>query len=340
VLAADVEMIDIDGTHWANWFGLLVPPAVLSAPRWALLFVDASDPAKPRLVKAIDAGRGNLDPARVPFTGLGTAALGRLREELGVSAVVAIDVDAVPRICAEVEKHLSIDDDYVAQGLHVLRALKRWSGKGLWTEPHLIDLLPAPPAEALQRTFDLLVPDRSSLLAYVVEDDGSRLHASIIATKRKGQIDLVTTHLALADAIPERVLAQDWRTAYKRVLKTVADRMEKPSIGLFLERATFYRILTGPTDQLGRELNARNVIIDPAPAWLLGLLGGATVAAIAGRGARALAGMLPSSARKMASGLAQSASAAIRDSGAHPFSLLGFDPIELWMSVRHFYRQR
>ena len=47
-------------------------------------------------------------------------------------------------------------------------------------------------------------------------------------------------------------------------------------------------IITGPSDQLARELNAKRVVIDPAPAWLLGLLGGAAVAAMAGRaGARA-----------------------------------------------------
>ena len=64
------------------------------------------------------------------------------------------------------------------------------------------------------------------------------------------------------------------------------------------------RIVTGPPDQLGRELSARRVIIAPAPAWLLGLLGGATVAAVAARGARALAGLLPSATRDRASALA------------------------------------
>jgi hypothetical protein len=28
----------------------------------------------------------------------------------------------------------------------------------------------------------------------------------------------------------------------------------------------------------------------------------------------------------------------MKDSGAHPFALLGFDPIELWARLRHHYK--
>ena len=82
------------------------------------------------------------------------------------------------------------------------------------------------------------------------------------------------------------------------------------------------------------------MIIDPAPAWLLGLLGGATVAAVAQRGAMALASLLPQAARDRAHELADRARAAMKDSGANPFSLLGFDPIELWLTLRHYYKPR
>ena len=93
-----------------------------------------------------------------------------------------------------------------------------------------------------------------------------------------------------------------------------------------------------PMQQIGREINTRQVILDPAPAWLLGLLGSATMAAVAGRGARALARMLPRQARKVASNLANTAQSVMRESGAHPFALLGFDPIQLWDQVRALYQ--
>jgi hypothetical protein len=68
------------------------------------------------------------------------------------------------------------------------------------------------------------------------------------------------------------------------------------------------------------------------------LLGGASVAAVAGRGARALASFLPTAARERANAFAARAQTVMKESGAHPFGLLGFDPIELWASLKDFYR--
>jgi hypothetical protein len=198
--------------------------------------------------------------------------------------------------------------------------------------------LPAPSYEPLQRTFDLLVPDRSAMLAYVIEDDRSRIHASIVAVKAHGDITRAATHRAIDDVVPEAAFARDWDTGYRRVLDAVEERFAKPSIALFVERATLLRIVTGPSDQLARELTAKRVVIDPAPAWLLGLLGGAAVAAMAGRAAAAIANMLPQATRDRASALAHRARDVIKESGANPFALLGFDPIELWSQLQHHYR--
>jgi len=337
VLAADVEIVDIDGRHWANWLDLLVPPALShrasTPPSWATVFIDGDK----KVLHAVISGVGSVVPGEVPFAGTERAALIKLRRDLKVGAVIVLTTNALPELWAEVEGDLRLGDDIVAQGLTMLRALKRLNNVGVWSEPHLLDLLPTPPYEALQKTFDLLIPNKTALLAYIFEDDRSDVHASIVAVKMAGHIDLVTTHLAFEDALSGPDLARQWPSQRKRLLKLVADRFNKPSVGVFMDKAAYRRILTGPTDQLTRELSARNVIIDPAPAWLLGLLSGATAVAMAGRGAKALAKMLPASARKMASDLANSAQDVMRSSGASPFALLGFDPIELWLNVRHFY---
>ena len=60
--------------------------------------------------------------------------------------------------------------------------------------------------------------------------------------------------------------------------------------------------------------------------------------AMAGRAASALASMLPQSTRDRASALAGRARDVMMESGAHPFALLGFDPIELWSRLKHHYR--
>ena len=338
MLAADLVLSDVDARHWRHWWRLLVPPPLVDQPRWALAFVEGTPPQVIKLIIAGRDARGSIDPAEAPLPGTDARSLAAWCKRLGVAGAVVLETGVIAKIAADAERQLSLDQDLAAQGLVLLRAFKRHAGRGVWTEPHVLELLPTPSYESLQRTFDLLVPDDSALAAYVIDDDRKAVHASIIAVKRGGDIAVAATHRAIADRVAEATLARDWPTQYKRALAAIEARFARPSIAVFLERETFYRILTGPGDQLARELNARRVIIDPAPAWLLGLLGGATMAAFASRGARALASFLPQSARDKASALAQRAQTAMKESGTHPFALLGFDPIELWSSVKHFYR--
>jgi len=339
VLSREVVVTDIDPRHWAGWFGVVVPPGLRERPRWALAVLDGDPPRVERLIVAGHGARGAVDPAALPLP-VTAAGLRACARTLDVGAVVAIERRVIAELAAKVEPRLSIDLDPVAQGLVVLRALKQRSGRGIWTEPPLLDLLPAPGYDALQRSFDLLIPDDSALCAYLIADDRRSVESSIIAVKRRGDIAHVTTHAAIADRIGEAALARDWPTAYKKVVKAVGERLARPCLAVFLERATVDKIVVGPPDTLGRELNARRVVIDPAPAWLLGLLGSATVAAVAQRGAQALAKMLPQAARERAADLADRARTAMKESGAHPFALLGFDPIELWHALRHHYRPR
>ncbi|HEY0189612.1 MAG TPA: hypothetical protein VGC42_00725 [Kofleriaceae bacterium] len=329
MLSAELELADLDARHWKNWWRLVTPPRV--AARWALAVLDRG-----ALIQLIVSGEGQRP--LVPLPGTSDKALAAYAQTLGVAAVVVVERRLIAELSAEIEAALRVDQDYVAQGLIALRALKKHAGHGLWTEPPLLELLPTPGIEPLQRTFDLLIPDRSAIALYVIEDDRSRVHASIIATKAHGDITRAATHRAIADLVPEAGFARDWDKGYRRVVSAIEDRFGKPSLALFTERATLMKIVTGPSDQLAREVNARRVIIDPAPAWLLGLLGGAAVAAMAGRAATALASMLPQSTRDRASAFASRARVAIKDSGAHPFALLGFDPIELWSRLQQYYR--
>lgn len=334
MLSSELELTALDARHWKNWWRLLVPPRVLEQPAWALAILDEG-----RVIKLVVTGKGSIDPALAPLPGLGEKALAAWAKTLEVAAIVAIERRVIGELSAEIEGALRLEHDLVEQGLVALRALKRHAGRGLWTEPPLLDVLPAPTYEPLQRTFDLLVPDRSALVMYVIEDDRTRIHSSVIAVKDAGDITRAATHRAIADLVPEASLARDWDKGYKRVLSAVEDRFARPSIALFLERATLLRIITGPSDQLPRELNAKHVVVDPAPAWLLGLLGGAAVAAMAGRAATALANMLPQGARDRASAIATRARDVMKDSGADPFAMLGFDPLELWSRLKHHYRQ-
>lgn len=336
MLSPELELHDLDPRQWTNWWRLLVPPRVLAQPRWALAVVDDAH----HVIKLVIAGhdaRGAIDPELTPLPGLSPSALARWAQALGVSAVIVVEQTAIAQLSAEVEGALRFDQDFVAQGLVVLRALKKQVGVRVWSYPALLELLPAAPYEPIQRTFDLLVPDRSALSAFVIEDDRVRLHSSIIAVKDEGDIVRAATSAAIVDLVPEAPFARDWQKGYARVNAAIEERFARPCISLFAERKALLDVITGPSDQLAREINAKRIIIDPAPAWLLGLLGGAAVAAVAGRAASALASMLPQMARDRASAFASRAKDAVKDAG--PFAALGFDPIELWAQLKQFYRR-
>ncbi len=336
MISADLTLTDIDERHWKNWWHLMVPPRVVKNPQWALAVVAGTPPVLQQLV--IRGGRDSEVIAAPSLPPLTPAALQGWARELGVHAVVVIDQQLIATLSREIEGQLSLQQDFAEQGLLALRTLKPHLGRGLWTSPQLLELLPTPTFDPMQRTFDLLVPNNSAVLTYVIENDRSRVHASIIATKEASDITRATTHRAIQDLVPEASFSRDWQNSYKRVLTAVEERVAKPSIGLFLTREAWMRVLLGPPDQLGRELSSKAIIIDPAPTWLLGLLGGASVAAVAGRGARALASFLPTAARERANAFAARAQTVMKESGAHPFGLLGFDPIELWASLKDFYR--
>ena len=351
MIAVDVEIADIEPRHWLGWYNLLVPESARVEPRWALVLLDDGQPFT-IVLDGVGSVARSASVEEADFRGTTSSALKQLARELEVDAVVVIERRLLPELQGEIDRELARQlelapgTDHVDQCLAILRVLKKHSGRGLWSEPALLDLLPNVSFDALQRTFDLLIPDNTSMVAYVFSGPENRARktpsivASVIAVKRRGSVQRVATHLGVADGIPENHLAGDWRTRYKPLLSAVSASYAPPSVAVFLERDTFYRIATGPSDQFAREMTARNVIIDPAPAWLLGLLGGATMAAFATRGAKALARVLPRSARKMASGFASTANAVMRDTGAHPFALLGFDPIALWHQLRHFYGQK
>ena len=353
MLAADIDLVDLDARHWRKWYELLVPRPLRGDASFALVFIDNRRPAIPiagviHRREAQSAPRfdplpvaGDKTPRSLDNLGdLSQSALAKAAEQLDVDAVVVIDPQAATELYDQIARALSPDADFVAQGLVALRHLKRRRTDGIWTYPAMLDLIPPIAYEPLQRTFELLVPDRTSMIFYVFEDDRSDIYASLIAEKRQGQLDRVSTHLGIEDILTGPALAGDWQGQYRHLLDLIKTRHAPASLGVFLERRTFHRIATGPSDQFAREFNAGAVVIDPAPAWLLGLLSGATMAAFASRGAKALARMLPSSARRMAAGFANTAQNVIRDSGAHPFDLLGFDPIMLWHDLRKLYQHQ
>ncbi len=330
MLAHDPTIAWLDRRHLENWWALLLPPG-LSSSRFALVVLGQGV-----LLHAIRLGEGAVELSEVPFEGTSKAALARLRTTLNVHGLLVLERRALVDLFEAMERTLQLQDDYATQGARLWQELRR--SEGIWTSPSVLELIPPLRLPALQKTFDLLVPGQSTLVAYVL--DGRRVHASVIAEKRQGSIELVTMHPAIGDLLSEQELARDWRSHYDRVNQAVSARFSKPSISVFVERDAVLRILRGPADQLSKELRAKNLIVDPSPLWLQGVLGGAAALSMATDNAKRMARFLPKSARRMAGDLAAAAQSRVKESSANPFATLGFDPLELLQSLRGFYSTR
>ena len=109
--------------------------------------------------RVIEFARGLRDDHLVDPAAAGAPATKVVVKELAADALVVLETDALPRLFADIESSLRLADDYVAQGVTMWRVLKRMLGRGIWIEPAVLDLIPVVGADALQRTFDLLIPD-------------------------------------------------------------------------------------------------------------------------------------------------------------------------------------
>lgn len=330
MLSEKIEISELDGRHLRNWWQLAMPPALCNSISYVCLILDGGE-----LIHGIRSNVGAMNVEEIPFRGTGQAALRALKRELVADALLVLERDALSSLAGAIDSGVSLRDDYVAQGVVVWQVLRE--SKKIWSEPPLLDLIPPIRASALQRTFDFLVPDNTALVAYVIDESECQVHCSAIAVKESGSISLATMHPSIEDMVSERELCRDWRKNYSIINQSVASRLARPCISIFVEKAAVARILTGPESQLAREMKEGNLIVSPAPAWLQGLLGGAAALAVASEGAKRMARFLPKSARAMAGSLAGVAQDRIKNSSVNPFSMLGFDPLELVGQLRRFY---
>jgi hypothetical protein len=312
VISRDLRLEDIDARHWTNLVRLLEPDAdaYRAGGPGRLPLVILTEGGRP--VKAVRAGVG-----RVPLAGLkwyGPDGIDRARQESGAALLLAAEIDALREVLRALESSVRLDEDGVAQALRIATAVRGRMGQGIYLSPRLLKGVPVPSYEAVQRTFDLLYPDDRAAACYVFDRGG--VHTSVISAKRRGDIALVTTHLALT--FP---LTGEWRREYPRVLEAVERRFARPFLGIFAELGAVQRILAG-TSSVAREVAARAIVLDPAPPWLMALVAADAGAQMAQAGAGLLKRFVPSSLMSIARGVAERAAEG-------PFTMLGFNPFQV-----------
>jgi hypothetical protein len=259
---------------------------------------------------------------------LDAASLAAYRKAHQLPFVIAVDVNAWPRIWAEAQAAVRFDDDLTTQLLGMLRVLRAAVERGeIIAEPRLFSAFPLPAPALAQRTFDRVLPDNRSVVFYLV--DRRRVWTSQIAVKRAGVIDHVTTHRAIADTVRFEVVSRD----APRVLEVVARRFAEPHLGLFLPLASWHRLVWGDRSAIARAVSSHEAVLDPCPPWLLALVGIGAVTEAATQSAKlasrllARSGLFPSQAEKLL------------QSVGNPLEALGIDPWEAIVWARDWSRR-
>jgi hypothetical protein len=280
-----------------------------------------------KTVRALDlAARRAFPPP--PWSGAG--ALEPLRRRLGAPWLVAFEDGALARLFGEVEGALRFGDDPWQDGLTVMAAARRRYGQDVHFTPRPFARIPVPRYAMLRGALDLLWPPGTAACFYLFE--GRVPWTSLIlARDASGEVDLLTTHLALAaDQGAARAGSVRDRDA---ILAAVARLTGRPvHLGFFATLDAWERALRDG-EGFDAERDRGGLAVDPAPPWLRAALGASQVARTARGAASLFAAVAPRTAAAIAGGLRGLAVAAgasgrglLDPLRAQLTELLGFDP--------------
>ena len=150
----------------------------------------------------------------------GFEALESLPERYGAKRVVALREGVLEDAFARASARMHREDDYVAQWLHVVRAIREEMDQGrIAIHPRPFVSVPLPTAQLVRRTLDSVLPDDRAFVLAVWR--GHTLWTAAILRRRAGEIDWV--------AGPDQLLA--WTGPPSRVRCGCSARRAPPAPG-------------------------------------------------------------------------------------------------------------
>jgi hypothetical protein len=289
MLAEDVRFEGFDAPAWLNLLSLFAKRAPATArddlgepaPRGTLVVVldEAGDPCASFIT---DRGAVEL-PRFNPATELET-----LCAHHGVAAAVLLRDGAIEELTERAAEPVLAAPDYVAQWLALLTVARQLEDEKLLTFWPARSRLRLPSPAVLRRTLDLLLPDEH--VALFALWDGPELWTACALQRSGGQLSAcIGPDRLLSWAGP---LSGDYRRDQRALQRAVSRALAPVHIGLFAQRDRLEQLLADPNPGAwARAFALREVIIDPAPAYVHVAVG-ADAARAAGRRASAWLGGL------------------------------------------------
>ena len=340
VIAADIRIEGFDGRSWTNLLSLFAPQ-VTERPKKAPRTSDApeveeadlaDDPRRGTLFVVINAS-GRVLAARHTQHGrvrgliyTGPGSLASLGASHGASRVIVLREGALEEIVQRATSRMERHDDYVAQWLIVIRAVRAAIEAGLveiWPRP--LANVPIPSAAVVSRAVDAVLPDERSTVLGVF----SRTTPwTLVALRRSaGEIDRIVG----PDVISRWTgpLGGDFRRDHRVITEAISRHLAPVHLGIYADEHDLRALLRDPRPGAWtRAVVARDIIVQPTPPYI--------AVALAADGMRAAAKRTESwvegtAVRNVLAQIAPLASF-VRGRAAEVASvtqLLGFDPLKL-----------
>lgn len=320
MLSRDLRFTGFSSSSWINLLSLLgaraVTPTETQATATGYLVVVENIDGTP--AAAFHSIHGSFTP-----DGYGSRDdLPRLCERQLARRAIVVRRGGIEELTERAALRVLAEDDYVAQWLALLQLTREIEREGLLHFWPARSPLPLPTAAMVTRALDVVLPNDHAFLAVVWE--GTEIWTALVVRRRGSEIDLIGGAELVSEVTGP--LGGDYRRDHRALRRAVSEAIAPVHIGVFAQRQQLMQLLRDPRPGAWTKAVAvRDVIIDPAPAYVHVALGADTLRASARKvgawlgGFDVLAGLEP---------LAR----AVRDQVAHVSSvsgLLGWNPLQM-----------
>jgi hypothetical protein len=244
-------------------------------------------------------------------------------ERYGARRVVVLREGVLEDLFARASQRMHREDDYVAQWLHVVRAIREEMDAGrLAIHPRPFVSVPLPTPQLVRRTMDSVLPDDRSFVLAVWR--GPTLWTTAVLRRRGGEIDWI--------AGPDQLLTWtgplggDWRRDHRIVSQAVAAHVAPVHLGLYGELRSVRKLLRSrEPGAWARAVASREIIVHPTPPYVAVALGADAMRRVARKSTELLGGLDPIRQLAPFLGLIRGRVAEV----ASVTQTLGFDPLKL-----------
>lgn len=289
MIAEDIRFEGFDAAAWGNLLSLFTRGGKRAAQGEL-----AAPAAQGTLVIVLDAAQqpcASFVTGRGPVTLDGFAAtddLGALCALHGVSGAVLLQAGAIEELTERAAEPVLAAPDYGAQWLVLLATARQLEDEGwlrFWPPRSRI---PLPSPAVLRRALDVLLPDDRVLLFALWE--GTELWTACALQRSGGGLRaLIGPDRLLAWAGP---LSGDYRRDQRALQRAVTRALAPVHVGVFAQRQRIEQLLADPNPGAwARAFALREVIIDPAPAYVHVAVGADAARAVGRRTSEWLGGL-------------------------------------------------